>query len=63
MTYCGAVRTFLGAKRLDCAELAPAFRAPPFSHSANKLDALHTLRATGKPFLPNVTGVCVTANG
>ena len=55
MTYGGAVRTFLGAKRLECAELAPAFRVPPLNDSASKLDALQTLRATGMPVLSNVT--------
>src|ERR1035438_9522289 len=46
-TYCGAVRTSLVAKRLECAELAPAFRPPAINDSASKLDALQTLRATG----------------
>src|ERR1017187_1514642 len=55
VTYGAAVRTFLGAKRLECAELAPAFRAPTLNDSASKLDALQTLRATGMPVLSNVT--------
>ena len=37
------------AKRLECAELAPAFE-PPFSYdSASKLDALQTLRVAVHP--------------
>ena len=55
VTYGGAVRTFLGAKRLECAELAPAFRVPTLNDSASKLDALQTLRATGMPVLSNLT--------
>jgi len=55
MTYYGAVRTFLGAKRLECVELAPAFGAPAFSQSASKLDALQTLRDTGMPSFPYVS--------
>jgi apolipoprotein N-acyltransferase len=40
------------AKRLECAELAPAFE-PPFSYdSASKLDALQTLRAVRVPLHP-----------
>jgi len=34
------MQTFLGAKRLECAELAPAFRVPSLNDSASKLDAL-----------------------
>jgi hypothetical protein len=33
------------AKRLECAELAPAFKRPTHCDSASKLDALQTLRA------------------
>jgi hypothetical protein len=33
------------AKRLECAELAPAFGVPTLNDSASKLDALQTLRA------------------
>src|ERR1035437_7910874 len=47
MTYCGRVWTFLGAKRLECVELAPAFGSPTLNDSASKLDALQTLRVTG----------------
>ena len=46
---------FLGAKRLECAELAPAFRAHPLNDSASKLDAVQTLCATEMPALPNGT--------
>jgi hypothetical protein len=49
VTYCGRVWTFLGAKRLECVELAPAFGAPTLNDSASKLDALQTLRVTGMP--------------
>src|ERR1035437_6979051 len=49
VTYCVTVWTFLGAKRLECAELAPAFGSPTLNDSASKLDALQTLRVTGMP--------------
>jgi hypothetical protein len=37
------------AKRLECVELAPAFRPPTIINSASKLDALQTLRAQERP--------------
>ena len=37
------------AKRMECVELAPAFRPPPPYDSASKLDALQTLRVAGHP--------------
>jgi hypothetical protein len=55
MTDVGAVRTFSGAKRLECAELAPAFGAAMFDDSASKLAALQTLRVTSMPLFPNVS--------
>jgi len=55
MTYYGAVRTFLGAKRLECVELAPAFGAPTLNDSASKLDALQTLRVTAMRSFPYVS--------
>jgi len=48
------VRTFMGAKRLECVELAPAFDVAMFSDSASELDALQTIRATAMPILPYV---------
>jgi hypothetical protein len=49
------VRTFLGAKRLECVELAPALGAPTLSKSASKLDALQTLRVTRMPLFSYVS--------
>jgi hypothetical protein len=57
MTYCGKVRTFLSAKRLECVELAPAFGAPTPNDSASKLDALQTLRVTGMPIFLYVSAI------
>ena len=36
VTYCGAVLTFPGAKRLECVELAPAFGAATLHDSARR---------------------------
>ena len=44
------------AKRLECAELAPAFERPPPHDSASKLDALQTLRAAVRPQQPQHSG-------
>ena len=55
VTYCGAVQTFPGAKRLECVELAPAFGAATFDDSASELDALQTLRVTEMPLVPYVS--------
>ena len=44
VTYYCAVQTFLGAKRMECVQLAGAFAKGRRSESASKLDALHTLR-------------------
>ena len=44
VTYNWAVQTFLGAKRMECVQLAGAFVKGRRSESASKLDALHTLR-------------------
>ena len=55
MTFCGAVRTFPGAKRLECVELAPAFESPLPYDSASKLDALQTLRVTAMPIFSYVS--------
>ena len=52
-TYSRAVQTFLGAKRLECAELAPAFGAPRLNDSASKLDSLQPLRFTAMPAFPS----------
>jgi hypothetical protein len=49
VTYCGAARTSLGAKRLECVELAPAFGTATLNDSASKLDALQTLRVAAMP--------------
>ena len=49
------MRTFRGAKRLECAELAPAFGAASVNDSASKLDALQTLRVTAMPVFPYVS--------
>ncbi len=49
MTYFSAARTSVGAKRLECVELAPALGVPTLSESASKLDALQTLLGTGTP--------------
>src|SRR5439155_26357383 len=38
-----------GAKRMECAELAPAFEPRHTSDSRSKLHALHTLRETRPP--------------
>ena len=40
------------AKRLECAELAPAFESPRPDDSASKLDALQTLRVAVQPQTP-----------
>jgi hypothetical protein len=45
----GVVRKFVGAKRLEGAELAAALRAPRSNESASKLDALQTPRAKRMP--------------
>jgi len=50
VTHQRTVPTFLDAKRLECAELAPAFGRAAVFESASKLDALQTLRDTGMPF-------------
>ena len=55
VTYCSAVRTFSGAKRLECVELAPAFGAATFNDSASELDALQTLRVTAILLFPYVS--------
>ena len=44
-----------GAKRLDCAELAPAFGSSAAAKNASKLHALQTLRAMGMVVFGNVT--------
>ena len=65
VTYCGAVLTFPGAKRLECVELAPAFGAATLNDSASlssvtalrrvdELDALQTLRVTAMSIFPYV---------
>ena len=55
VTYNWAVETFLGAKRMECVQLAGAFGAPLLNESASKLDALHTLRDMRLPNSMNVT--------
>jgi len=55
VTYFGVVRTRRGAKRLECAELAPAFGAGWSNESASELDALHTLRVDAIPISLNVS--------
>jgi hypothetical protein len=47
--YGVALRALSGAKRLECAELAPAFGAATFNYSACKLSALQALRVTPLP--------------
>ena|ERR1019366_5564126 len=49
MTSQRTVPAFLDAKRLECAELAPAFGRGTVAESASKLDALQTLRDLGMP--------------
>jgi len=49
VTYCGTVRMFLGAKRLECVQLAGAVVRRGRSESGSKLHALQTLRDTGMP--------------
>ena len=46
---------FEGAKRLECAELAPAVGPRAAAKSGSKLRALQTLRAMGMFVLTNVT--------
>jgi hypothetical protein len=55
VTCCGAVRTFPGAKRLECVELAPAFGAATPNDSASELDALQTLRVTPMPIFSYIS--------
>jgi hypothetical protein len=54
VTYFGAARTSLDAKRLECVELAPAFGAATLDESASELDALQTLRVAAMPSPPYV---------
>jgi hypothetical protein len=55
------------AKRLECAELAPAFEGCCASHSGSKLRALQTLRAVVAPhpvrLCPSVTVLDYCASG
>jgi hypothetical protein len=55
VTYYCPVQTFLGAKRMECVELAGAFAKGKRSDSASKLEALHTLRDIRMPSPVNVT--------
>ena len=55
VTYSSTVGTFVGAKRLECVELAPAVGAPTLNDSASKLDALQTLRVTAMPIFAYVS--------
>ena len=55
VTYGGAVLTFPFAKRLECAELAPAFGTAAFNDSSNELEAHQTLRVTALPLFPYIS--------
>src|SRR5260370_34083791 len=55
------VRRRKGAKRMECAELAPAFEPAYPSDSGSKLRALQTLRAVR--FAPSESGRMAVSNG
>jgi hypothetical protein len=52
VTYPRPERACLVAKRLECAELAPAMEGSGAPEGGSKLRALQTLRDTRVPFLP-----------
>jgi hypothetical protein len=52
----------MSRQRLECVELAPALVRPGQTESAGKLDALHTLRESGRRRPPPRPGQVTPAN-